>query len=142
MCESLAAVVEALLGQVFEDILSSRLLLPLSRGGAAQLCVWGVHAGRPLWTGAEHQTAALQGAVQVGRDAVLPRHLAAADGGTRVLRHPSSCHHSVPEEHRCHPGPCPPCRQTCSLPLPGCSHTCPQSCHDEVLVRPRQVGAL
>uniref|UniRef100_H3C756 Nuclear transcription factor, X-box binding-like 1 n=1 Tax=Tetraodon nigroviridis TaxID=99883 RepID=H3C756_TETNG len=55
-----------------------------------------------------------------------------------TCRRPSSCHHPLREEHRCHPGPCPPCRQPC-LPLPGCSHTCPQSCHDEVLVRSQQV---
>lgn len=60
--------------------------------------------------------------------------------GSVSSRCPSSCHHSLPEEHRCHPGTCPPCRQPCLLPLPGCSHTCPQSCHDEVLVRSRQVG--
>lgn len=63
-------------------------------------------------------------------------------GSSMSYRRPSSCHHSIPEEHRCHPGPCPPCRQSCLLPLPGCSHTCPQSCHDEVLVRSQQVGPL
>ncbi|MEQ2161607.1 hypothetical protein GOODEAATRI_011138, partial [Goodea atripinnis] len=52
---------------------------------------------------------------------------------------PSSCHHPIREPHRCHPGPCPPCRQLCFLPLPGCEHTCPQPCHDLVLVRSQQV---
>uniref|UniRef100_A0A1A8J6L8 Nuclear transcription factor, X-box binding-like 1 n=1 Tax=Nothobranchius kuhntae TaxID=321403 RepID=A0A1A8J6L8_NOTKU len=54
-------------------------------------------------------------------------------------RTPPSCHHQTRESHRCHPGPCPPCTQTCLLPLPGCSHTCPQPCHDLVLVRSQQV---
>ncbi|XP_068611953.1 NF-X1-type zinc finger protein NFXL1 [Brachionichthys hirsutus] len=54
-------------------------------------------------------------------------------------RCPASCHHPTREPHRCHPGPCPPCRQPCQLPLPGCSHTCPQLCHDLVLVRSQQV---
>ncbi|CAF90330.1 unnamed protein product [Tetraodon nigroviridis] len=57
-----------------------------------------------------------------------------------TCRRPSSCHHPLREEHRCHPGPCPPCRQPCcACRVPGCSHTCPQSCHDEVLVRSQQV---
>uniref|UniRef100_A0A1A8GZW0 Nuclear transcription factor, X-box binding-like 1 n=2 Tax=Nothobranchius korthausae TaxID=1143690 RepID=A0A1A8GZW0_9TELE len=54
-------------------------------------------------------------------------------------RTPASCHHQTRESHRCHPGPCPPCTQTCLLPLPGCSHTCLQPCHDLVLVRSQQV---
>uniref|UniRef100_A0A3P9IQX2 Nuclear transcription factor, X-box binding-like 1 n=1 Tax=Oryzias latipes TaxID=8090 RepID=A0A3P9IQX2_ORYLA len=56
-----------------------------------------------------------------------------------ACRCPPSCHHPSREPHRCHPGPCPPCRQLCLLPLPGCSHTCPQPCHDLVLVRAQQV---
>lgn len=122
-------------------VLSCRVLLPLSRVGAAQLCVWIHRLGRPLWTGAQHQAAALQRGLQVGAE-TPPVHSQcppAAHGGTCVLRHPSSCHHPLQEEHRCHPGPCPPCRQPCLLPLPGCSHTCPHSCHDQVLVRPQQV---
>lgn len=103
--------------------------------------MWLRPPGRPLWTRAQHQTAALQRDVQVGGAASVHSHcLPAAHGGRCVLRRPSSCHHPVREEHRCHPGHCPPCRQPCSLPLPGCSHACPQPCHDEVLVRPRQVG--
>nr|XP_043877062.1 NF-X1-type zinc finger protein NFXL1 isoform X1 [Solea senegalensis]XP_043877063.1 NF-X1-type zinc finger protein NFXL1 isoform X1 [Solea senegalensis]XP_043877064.1 NF-X1-type zinc finger protein NFXL1 isoform X1 [Solea senegalensis]XP_043877065.1 NF-X1-type zinc finger protein NFXL1 isoform X1 [Solea senegalensis] len=56
-----------------------------------------------------------------------------------TCRCPPSCHHPNRETHRCHPGPCPPCRQTCLLQLPRCSHTCPQSCHDLVLVKSQQV---
>lgn len=56
-----------------------------------------------------------------------------------VLRCPPSCHHPTREAHRCHPGTCPPCKQPCLLPLPSCSHTCPQPCHDVVLVKSQQV---
>ncbi|KAM9700183.1 LOW QUALITY PROTEIN: NF-X1-type zinc finger protein NFXL1-like [Menidia menidia] len=54
-------------------------------------------------------------------------------------RCPPSCHHPGREPHRCHPPPCPPCRLPCGLQLPGCSHHCPQPCHDRVLVRAPQV---
>lgn len=73
------------------------------------------------------------------RHPVAPTRSVFLNSGSVSSRRPSSCHHSIPEEHRCHPGSCPPCGQPCLLPLPGCSHTCPQSCHDEVLVRSRQV---
>ncbi|XP_070785533.1 NF-X1-type zinc finger protein NFXL1 [Enoplosus armatus] len=56
-----------------------------------------------------------------------------------TCRRPPSCHHPTRETHRCHSGPCPPCRQPCLVPLPGCSHTCPQPCHDLVLVKSQQV---
>ncbi|KAM6949219.1 NF-X1-type zinc finger protein NFXL1 [Aplochiton taeniatus] len=52
-----------------------------------------------------------------------------------LCRSPPSCHHPSRELHRCHPGPCPPCAQPCLLALALCSHTCPQPCHDLVLVR-------
>ncbi|XP_051914519.1 NF-X1-type zinc finger protein NFXL1, partial [Hippocampus zosterae] len=56
-----------------------------------------------------------------------------------LCRAPSSCHHPARERHRCHAGPCPPCAQPCVLPLAGCPHTCPQPCHDRVLLRSQQV---
>lgn len=56
-----------------------------------------------------------------------------------ACRCPPSCHHPTREAHRCHPGPCPPCKQACLLPLPGCGHTCPRPCHDLVLVKSQQV---
>uniref|UniRef100_A0A3P8P1K2 RING-type domain-containing protein n=1 Tax=Astatotilapia calliptera TaxID=8154 RepID=A0A3P8P1K2_ASTCA len=56
-----------------------------------------------------------------------------------ACRCPPSCHHPTREAHRCHPGTCPPCKQPCLLPLPSCSHTCPQPCHDVVLVKSQQV---
>ncbi|XP_028973610.1 NF-X1-type zinc finger protein NFXL1 [Esox lucius] len=52
-----------------------------------------------------------------------------------LCRSPPSCHHPSRESHRCHPGPCPPCRQPCLLALPRCPHTCPQPCHDQVMVK-------
>nr|XP_032829270.1 NF-X1-type zinc finger protein NFXL1 [Petromyzon marinus] len=42
----------------------------------------------------------------------------------------SDCHHAAREPHRCHGGLCPPCRQTCRLPLKPCGHVCPAPCHD------------
>lgn len=51
------------------------------------------------------------------------------------FRKPSDCHHSEREPHLCHFKECPSCKQTCSLPLKSCSHTCPAICHDSVLVR-------
>ncbi|ROL46143.1 NF-X1-type zinc finger protein NFXL1 [Anabarilius grahami] len=52
-----------------------------------------------------------------------------------LCRKPSSCHHSSLEKHRCHSGSCPPCKQPCQRPLPGCAHLCPAPCHDQVLVK-------
>ncbi|XP_069487810.1 NF-X1-type zinc finger protein NFXL1 [Ambystoma mexicanum] len=48
---------------------------------------------------------------------------------------PSSCHHHLRERHRCHFGPCPPCRQSCQKTLKKCGHLCPAPCHDEALVK-------
>eukprot|EP00079_Xenopus_tropicalis_P028320 XP_012823254.1 PREDICTED: NF-X1-type zinc finger protein NFXL1 isoform X1 [Xenopus tropicalis] len=48
---------------------------------------------------------------------------------------PPTCHHEVRERHRCHFGPCPPCRQTCQNILKKCGHLCPIPCHDEALVK-------
>uniref|UniRef100_A0A4W3I8K5 Nuclear transcription factor, X-box binding like 1 n=1 Tax=Callorhinchus milii TaxID=7868 RepID=A0A4W3I8K5_CALMI len=50
-------------------------------------------------------------------------------------RNPSTCHHPNREKHRCHFGPCPPCRQSCQKTLKKCVHFCPALCHDEVLVK-------
>ncbi|KAK1803743.1 hypothetical protein P4O66_020762, partial [Electrophorus voltai] len=55
---------------------------------------------------------------------------------------PPSCHHSSREHHRCHFGPCPPCKQECQLPLPACTHLCPQPCHDQVLLKAHPQGQL
>ena len=45
------------------------------------------------------------------------------------------CHHEVRTAHRCHFGPCPPCRQVCSKKLSKCEHTCPAACHSAILAR-------
>ncbi|XP_075423057.1 NF-X1-type zinc finger protein NFXL1 [Ascaphus truei] len=52
-----------------------------------------------------------------------------------VCSRPPTCHHEVRERHRCHFGPCPPCRQSCQKTLHKCGHLCPISCHDEALVK-------
>lgn len=46
-----------------------------------------------------------------------------------------SCHHSSLEQHRCHVGSCPACKQPCGRQLKGCNHLCPAPCHDQVLVK-------
>lgn len=52
---------------------------------------------------------------------------------------PSTCHHKVREHHRCHFGPCPPCRQICQTTLQKCGHRCPMPCHDEALVKQKSL---
>eukprot|EP00058_Branchiostoma_floridae_P026212 XP_002611702.1 hypothetical protein BRAFLDRAFT_117080 [Branchiostoma floridae] len=49
-------------------------------------------------------------------------------------RKPPDCHHPQRAPHPCHANDCPPCRQRCCLPLPGCSHICPHPCHTAVKV--------
>lgn len=122
-----------------------RKLLPVSGDGGGALLLRLQRAGRPVWAREDHQTAALPGGLQVNRSG-----RSSSSGGSAhpqvslsgVPRCPPSCHHPSREPHRCHPGPCPPCRQLCLMPLPGCSHTCPQPCHDLVLVRCQQVGSV
>ncbi|KAK6172951.1 hypothetical protein SNE40_016503 [Patella caerulea] len=53
----------------------------------------------------------------------------------QICRIPPTCHHTSRFKHRCHFGDCPPCRLVCNLQLPGCKHTCPLKCHDEVKVK-------
>ncbi|XP_012279263.1 NF-X1-type zinc finger protein NFXL1 [Orussus abietinus] len=52
----------------------------------------------------------------------------------------SGCHHPQPP-HRCHQGPCPPCRAVCDLAHAACGHACPAICHARVWVRPTEEGA-
>ncbi|XP_067117921.1 NF-X1-type zinc finger protein NFXL1 [Osmerus mordax] len=59
-----------------------------------------------------------------------------------ICRTPPDCHHPSREQHRCHPGPCPPCRLACLLPRPSCPHPCPQPCHDKVLVKTQDRAQL
>ncbi|XP_077597775.1 NF-X1-type zinc finger protein NFXL1 [Stigmatopora nigra] len=55
-----------------------------------------------------------------------------------LCKWPPSCHHPSRVGHRCHDGPCPPCTQPCLLSLAGCAHTCPQPCHDRVVLKSQQ----
>jgi len=48
---------------------------------------------------------------------------------------PPNCHHEKQENHRCHFGDCPPCRQKCNKERSTCSHNCPAPCHSAVLVK-------
>lgn len=43
------------------------------------------------------------------------------------------CHHPKRENHRCHFGSCPPCRQVCGIKHE-CGHPCPKTCHSAVLI--------
>lgn len=47
---------------------------------------------------------------------------------------PSDCHHDKQLPHSCHFGRCPPCKQAC-LKVMKCGHSCPVTCHDQVLVK-------
>lgn len=51
-----------------------------------------------------------------------------------IISIPPKCHHEKRDEHRCHYGECPPCRQICNLPLPNCEHYCTEKCHTAVAV--------
>ena len=51
-----------------------------------------------------------------------------------ISRIPPDCHHPSRLPHRCHFGPCQPCRQICGKAYPNCSHQCPAMCHAAVIV--------
>ncbi|XP_066250881.1 NF-X1-type zinc finger protein NFXL1 [Euwallacea similis] len=48
---------------------------------------------------------------------------------------PPDCHHEKRDEHRCHFGDCPACKQICNKTRPICGHPCPVKCHSAVLVK-------
>ncbi|CAH1179658.1 unnamed protein product [Phaedon cochleariae] len=48
---------------------------------------------------------------------------------------PPDCHHDKRENHRCHFGDCPACRQICNKNRTTCPHACPSLCHSAVLVK-------
>lgn len=50
-------------------------------------------------------------------------------------RIPPDCHHVKRDNHRCHFGDCPPCRQVCDKTHSACGHKCPAVCHSAVLVK-------
>lgn len=45
------------------------------------------------------------------------------------------CHHEKRENHKCHFGDCPPCRQICNKDRSTCLHKCSAPCHSAVLVK-------
>nr|CAD7597142.1 unnamed protein product [Timema genevievae] len=47
----------------------------------------------------------------------------------------ADCHHPKRENHKCHFGDCPPCRQVCGKVRADCPHPCPALCHSAVWVR-------
>nr|CAD7403377.1 unnamed protein product [Timema cristinae] len=47
----------------------------------------------------------------------------------------ADCHHPKRENHKCHFGDCPPCRQVCGKVRADCPHPCPAPCHSAVWVR-------
>ncbi|KAK2582699.1 hypothetical protein KPH14_004973 [Odynerus spinipes] len=48
---------------------------------------------------------------------------------------PSICIHPKRETHKCHQGPCPPCKKICGLTHKKCGHNCPATCHSKVWVK-------
>lgn len=47
---------------------------------------------------------------------------------------PPNCHHRARIPHACHFGICPSCKQICNEQMK-CGHSCPNICHDQVLVK-------
>lgn len=48
---------------------------------------------------------------------------------------PPICHHPKRETHKCHQGPCPPCKKICNLVYKRCGHSCVAVCHTKVWVK-------
>ncbi|KAI4480690.1 hypothetical protein M0802_014162 [Mischocyttarus mexicanus] len=48
---------------------------------------------------------------------------------------PSICIHPEREIHKCHQGPCPPCKKMCGLIHKKCGHKCLAVCHSKVWVK-------
>ncbi|RLU26180.1 hypothetical protein DMN91_002346 [Ooceraea biroi] len=53
---------------------------------------------------------------------------------------PPICHHPKRETHKCHHGPCPPCKKICGMTYKRCGHSCPATCHTKVWVKARANG--
>lgn len=53
----------------------------------------------------------------------------------KACKVPPICHHPKRETHKCHQGPCPPCRKVCSLVYKKCGHSCVATCHTKVWVK-------
>nr|XP_023021206.1 NF-X1-type zinc finger protein NFXL1 [Leptinotarsa decemlineata] len=54
---------------------------------------------------------------------------------TKLCLFPPDCHHKQRENHKCHFGDCPPCKQTCNKSRTSCCHLCPSPCHSAVLMK-------
>ncbi|CAD6208541.1 GSCOCG00010535001-RA-CDS [Cotesia congregata] len=54
---------------------------------------------------------------------------------TKLCKIPPDCHHTKRESHKCHQGPCPPCRKICGLVYKKCGHDCKVVCHQNVWVK-------
>ncbi|EFA82337.1 hypothetical protein PPL_04762 [Heterostelium album PN500] len=50
----------------------------------------------------------------------------------KLCAHPTTCHHSKRRRHACHFGACKPCDRICGAQLLGCTHRCPNDCHDPI----------
>lgn len=48
---------------------------------------------------------------------------------------PSICIHPEREIHKCHQGPCPPCKKICGLIHKKCGHNCLAVCHSKVWIK-------
>lgn len=53
----------------------------------------------------------------------------------KLCQIPPDCHHEKRENHKCHFGNCPPCRQICNKSKISCSHSCNAVCHSAVLIK-------
>lgn len=58
----------------------------------------------------------------------------------RSCKIPPICHHNKRETHKCHQGPCPPCKKVCGLMYKRCGHYCPANCHTKVWVKMKVNG--
>lgn len=48
---------------------------------------------------------------------------------------PPICHHPKRETHKCHQGPCPPCKKVCDIVYKRCGHSCVAVCHTKVWMK-------
>lgn len=54
---------------------------------------------------------------------------------SKLCEIPPDCHHERRDNHRCHFGDCPPCKQICDKLSSKCPHRCASVCHSAVLVK-------
>ncbi|XP_030765606.1 NF-X1-type zinc finger protein NFXL1 isoform X2 [Sitophilus oryzae] len=63
------------------------------------------------------------------------RHKVKPPKCTKPCKIPPNCHHQKRDNHKCHFGDCPSCRQTCKKSRSSCSHLCTAVCHSSVVVK-------